>query len=124
MPKDFFAALLDVSFDSLITTKIVKLVYVLFMVLVGLTVLVFVIAAFETSSAVGVIVLLIGAPLVSLIYLVFVRVFLEAVIALFRIMENTQELVVRGLGAPGPGSPIAPGGLPGPSGVPPSPPAA
>jgi hypothetical protein len=38
-------------------------------------------------------VLVIVAPIVSLLYLIYTRVLLEVIIALFRIMENTGEMV-------------------------------
>jgi hypothetical protein len=40
-------------------------------------------------------VLLILAPLFALVSLIYTRVLLEVIIALFRIMENTSELVAR-----------------------------
>jgi hypothetical protein len=94
MPEQgFLASLFDVSFSSLITTRVIKVLYVLSMVVIGLTALAFVLAAFRSSAAVGVLVLVIVAPLFSLLYLIYVRVLLEIVIAVFRIMETNRELV-------------------------------
>jgi len=92
----FFRSLFDLSFKSLITPKIIKVLYLLSMIVIGLIALSFIVSAFATSAALGVVVLLIGAPLVSLLYLIATRVYLELVIALFRIMENTTELVAQG----------------------------
>jgi Domain of unknown function (DUF4282) len=94
--RGFLSSLFDLSFTSLITTKIIKVLYVLSIVLIGLTALVFVIAAFHRSSTTGLLVLVIVAPIVSLFYLTYTRVVLELVIALFRIMENTSEMVAQG----------------------------
>jgi Domain of unknown function (DUF4282) len=58
------------------------------MIIIGLLALVFVVAAFSNSVAGGIIVLLIVAPLVGLLYLIYVRVLLEIVIVIFRIMET------------------------------------
>lgn len=96
--RGFFRSLFDISFTSLITTKIIKVVYVLYMVVIGLVAAAFVVSAFHSSVAVGVIVLVVAAPILSLLYLIFGRVFLEAIIALFRVMENTSELVRLGGG--------------------------
>jgi hypothetical protein len=41
-------------------------------------------------------VLIIVAPLVALLWLIYTRVILELFIALFRIAENTSELVAQG----------------------------
>jgi uncharacterized membrane protein len=106
MPEQgFLASLFDVEFKSLITTKVIKVLYILSMIVIGLAALAFVAAAFANSVAGGLIVLLIVAPLVALLYLIYVRVLLEIVIAVFRIMETNTELVAlqRGSGGGGPG---------------------
>jgi Domain of unknown function (DUF4282) len=89
----FLASLFDVSFSSLITTKVIKVIYVLSMVLIGLGALFFVVVAFTKSVVGGLITLLILAPFFALLYLIYVRVLLEIVIAIFRIMETNVELV-------------------------------
>jgi hypothetical protein len=94
--RGFFSSLFDISFTSLITTKISKVLYVLSIILIGLTAFLFIIAAFHQSSTVGLLVLVVVAPIMSLFYLIYTRVLLELVIALFRIMENTGELVAQG----------------------------
>ncbi len=91
--KGFFGSLFDLSFSSLIATRIIKVLYVLAIIGIGLYALFFIAAAFHNSSAAGLVVLLIVAPLFSLISLVYTRVLLEVLIALFRIMEHTGELV-------------------------------
>ena len=94
MPKKgFFASLFDLSFTSFITTKIIKFLYVLTLVLIGLFALAFVIAAFDQSTGFGVAALLVLAPLGFLLYAIYSRVLLEFLIAVFRIMESNHELV-------------------------------
>ncbi len=123
MKKGFLASLFDISFESLITTKIIKVVYVLYMIGIGVAALALVVAAFNSSTGAGIFVLLIAAPLGSLIYLILIRVFLEAIIALFRIMENTHLMVASagtatGVGVPGaatPGSSLPPTSPPPPA---------
>jgi Domain of unknown function (DUF4282) len=66
---------------------------VLSMVIIGIIALVFVGGAFSNSVASGIIVLLIVAPLLSLLYLIYVRVLLELVLVIFRILETNTELV-------------------------------
>jgi len=94
--RGFLSSLFDISFTSLITTKIIKVLYVLSIILIGLSALFFIVAAFHRSSAAGLVVLVIVAPIISLFYLIYARVLLELVIALFRIMENTAEMVEQG----------------------------
>jgi hypothetical protein len=120
MPEQgFLGSLFDVDFKSLITTKVIKILYILSMVVIGLIALGFVVAAFNSNAAAGLLVLVIVAPLMSLLYLIYVRVLLEIVIAVFRIMETNTELVAlqraQGGGGPGPG-------VAAPSPPPPSPP--
>jgi hypothetical protein len=91
--KGFFASLFDISFSSLVATKVIKVIYVLSMVLIGLTALVFVAGAFSNSVAAGLFTLVILAPLAALVYLIYVRVILEVIICVFRIMETNVELV-------------------------------
>jgi len=121
--QGFLASLFDVSFSSLITTRVMKILYILSMVLIGLTALVFVGAAFSNSVAAGLFTLVVIAPFVSLLYLVYVRVLLEIVIAIFRIMETNVELVALQRAQPGaPAPPVpAPASPPPPPSTPPPP---
>ena len=117
MPQQgFLASLFDVSFSSLITTRVIKVLYILSMAVIGLGALFFVLAAFRSSAAAGAVVLVIVAPLVSLLYLIYVRVLLEIVIAVFRIMESNAELVglQRAQPAGGAGPPPPPPATPSP----------
>ena len=65
------------------------------------------VAAFSKSVAGGLFTLVIGAPLVALLYVIYTRVLLEVLIAIFRIMELNAEQVAllrqaQGLSAPQP----------------------
>jgi hypothetical protein len=115
--KGFFASLFDLSFSSLITTKIIKVLYVLTLATIGLAYLAFTISAFAADSTAGLFVLFIGGPIMALVYIVYARVFLEIVIALFRIMESNLQIADRlSDRQPAPASPATP--------PPPSPPPA
>jgi hypothetical protein len=91
--RGFLESLFDVSFSSLVTTRVIKVLYILSMIIIGLGALFFVVAAFSNSVASGIIVLVVIAPLAALLYLIYVRVLLELVIVIFRIMETNTELV-------------------------------
>jgi uncharacterized membrane protein len=108
--KGFFGSLFDLSFTSLVTTKIIKVLYVLAVIVIGLYAFIFIVGAFSRSSTAGALVLLILAPLFALVSLIYARVLLEVIIALFRIMENTSELVARANALEAPKA--APGGPP------------
>jgi hypothetical protein len=95
--RGFFASLFDVSFTSLVMTKIIKGLYVLSMIWIGLSALLYIILAFHTNGTLGVLMLFVIAPAISLLLLIYTRLLLELSIAVFRIMENTGELVAQGL---------------------------
>ncbi|MGH2747688.1 MAG: DUF4282 domain-containing protein [Actinomycetota bacterium] len=89
----FLKSLFDISFTSLITTRIIKVIYVLSLVGIGIFYLGWVIGAFSTNAAFGLLVLLVLGPLGVVLWAILVRVYLEVVIALFRIMETNVEMV-------------------------------
>jgi hypothetical protein len=103
MDKGFFGALFDLSFSTLVTTRVIKFIYVITLIVIGLAALVFIIAAFAKSAVLGILTLLVIAPVVSLLYVIYARVLLEVIIALFRLVEYNRELVAlkrRQLGLP------------------------
>lgn len=111
--KGFFASLFDMSFSSLVTPKIIKVIYVLTLIAIALLAILFTISAFSTNSGFGALTLLILAPIFSLFYIVYARVFLEFFIAIFRVAETNAELVAlkrleMGLDVP-PAEPVADG---------------
>jgi hypothetical protein len=93
MQTGFFRSLFDISFSSLITTKVIKFLYVISLIVIGLAALFFIVAAFTRSPGSGVVTLVIIAPLFSLLYVVYTRVILEFIIVVFRISEYNREMV-------------------------------
>jgi len=93
MQKGFFGSLFDISFSSLITTRVIKVLYVLALIAIALFSLFFIVAAFHSSSGAGFFTLIILAPLGALLYTVYTRVILEFIIVVFRIAEYNGELV-------------------------------
>jgi len=86
---DFLHPIFDFSFNQFITSKVVKFLYGLSIFAAGLMAIVFVIFGFSISVGFGVFTLLIGAPLIFLLTVIYSRVCLEIIIAIFRIAENT-----------------------------------
>lgn len=91
--KGFFRSLFDLSFSSLVTPRIIKVVYVITLIGIGLLAILFIISAFNVNSGFGAVTLLILAPIFSLVYIVYARVFLEFFLAIFRVAETNAELV-------------------------------
>jgi hypothetical protein len=107
--KNFFASLLDLSFTSFVTPKLVKLLYVLSLILIALLYVGIAIAIFASgggsefdqwsgtvqessnTTGLGILWLLIGGPLFALIYAIIYRVFCELIIVAFRIYETVRD---------------------------------
>lgn len=99
--KGFFSSLFDINFNSLITPRLIKVLYVLIMVVIGLFALIMVISAFAADAGIGVLTLFVLAPLGALVYLIFARVYLELIIVIFKIRESLDGMA----GAIAPGAP-------------------
>jgi hypothetical protein len=79
-----------------VTTRIIKVLYVLITVLVCLAALVYTILAFRISTAFGIVTLVIGDPLFIIIVMAFWRLVLEAFVVVFRIAEDVRGIRERG----------------------------
>lgn len=89
----FFKALFDLQFNHFVTPKIVKVVYLVGMVLIGLSVLGMLPLAFlmmQEQAFVGLLFLL-AIPLLAIIYLAFFRMTLEFYYALVRLSEDVHH---------------------------------
>ena len=92
----FLSALFDFSFTSFVTTKIIKVLYVLVLIMTSLSALVFTIGAFNASPTFGFLTLVIGDPLFIIFVMAFWRLILEGFIVVFRVAEDIRELRDRG----------------------------
>ncbi|MCK6528787.1 DUF4282 domain-containing protein [Myxococcota bacterium] len=90
----FFSALLDLSFSNFVTTKIIKVVYVLLLIGVVLGALGMaatgLVALLEEELAGAVMIL--ASPFALGIGILLVRVYMELVIVLFRVAEYAGEI--------------------------------
>lgn len=93
----FFGRLFDFSFEEFITLQLIKVIYMIFVAFSGIGALVF---FFGTVAEGGVAIVagIVIAPLFFLVYVILARVWLEVLIVVFRISENTAELVRQGRG--------------------------
>lgn len=85
------SGLFDLSFDKLVTPKIIKFVYVIVLIFSAITYLGYTVFAFQITPALGVLVLIIIGPLAFLITAILWRMTLEIAIAIFKIAENTAR---------------------------------
>lgn len=93
----FFSALFDFSFTRYVTPSVVKVLYVLLMIVVGLFVLLAIIGflAAMAQDASGILLALIGIPLVLLgavAWLAFYRVGLEVAVSIIRTAQSVQSI--------------------------------
>ena len=94
--RGFLGALFDFSFTSFVTTRIIKVLYVLILILTC-SARSFIRSSPSTPSALfGFLVLVIGDPLFIIIVMAFWRLVLEAFVVVFRIAEDIRALRERG----------------------------
>jgi hypothetical protein len=92
--KDMLDALLDLSFRTAITPKIVRWLYIMGLVLSGLLAARWVLAAFSSPDG-GIMagmVSLVFAPILFIIYALITRVLLEVVLAIFSIADSLKSI--------------------------------
>ena len=94
-PRGFFGKLFDFSFETFITPSIIKILFMLILAVIALGALGMIIVAFSQSVAAGLGMLIIGVPIGGFLYILFARVWLEIVVVLFRIEENTSVMAER-----------------------------
>ncbi|NCJ07189.1 DUF4282 domain-containing protein [Synechococcales cyanobacterium C] len=86
--KGFFEALLDPSFSDFIAPKIIGILYLVSVIIVVLIAVASILRALAEGIVAGFIVLII-APLLAFLYIIFFRIGMEAFLATIRTAENT-----------------------------------
>ena len=101
LDKSFFEALYDLSFQTFVTPKIIRIVYVISLVLLAIWSFVFLVSGFMPSyglfgssgpSFLGILLHVIGAVVLFVLGSLSARISLEFVMAVFSIAENTESL--------------------------------
>jgi hypothetical protein len=88
MKVDFLPGLFDLTFNDLVTSKLVPFLYGLSLLLAGIVAVLLIIVGFHTSTIFGILALLIGAPLLFLLTVIWSRVSFEMTMTLFRMAEQ------------------------------------
>jgi hypothetical protein len=99
---DSLHGLVDFSFRRYFSPKIMKSLYPLSILFAGLVAVFLVVAGFKMSIWFGIFALLIGAPLVFSLMTFSSRIFLETILLIFRIAENTNNISATNMGLPTP----------------------
>lgn len=89
--RGFFESLMDTRFDSLITPKLIRFLYVISMIGLALGTIAVIIAAFADDAGSGVLVLIL-APIFALVYLIVVRLWLELIVVTFKIRDAAESI--------------------------------
>jgi hypothetical protein len=84
----FLQVFSDFSFNHLISQKIMKCLYGLSILFAGLGSLLFIIAGFHVSMFFGILSLVIGAPIIFLLIVIYSRVLLEMILVISRIADR------------------------------------
>lgn len=91
----FFQALFDTSFSNFITIRIIKFLYIVAIIFIGIGALAQIFISFNESAGMGILFLIL-APIIFVLGTILARIYMELIIVLFRIAENTGELVKQG----------------------------
>lgn len=89
--KNMIESLFDVSFSSFVTTKLIKIVFIIGLVFAALGTIAIVISSFRTGVLAGLLMLVLS-PVIFLVWSLGVRIWCEMVMVIFRIAENTSKL--------------------------------
>jgi hypothetical protein len=94
--KGFLGALFDLSFSEFVTIKFIRILYIIFLMLIAIGFIFALIGGFVsmfTDSFWSGLWKIIVAPIGALISIVLTRIWLEVLAVVFRIAENTTDLV-------------------------------
>ncbi len=88
----FFSSLFDMSFSRLVTTRAVKPLYILLIVLVSVGLVASIVSSIIAGSLPGVLIAVIGGTIAALLTIIYGRIVLEVLLAIFRLLETNREI--------------------------------
>jgi hypothetical protein len=91
---DLLRALFSLSFNQKVSLKLVKFLYGLSILSAGLIAIFFVMMGFKISMWFGIFSLLIGAPLIFLLIVIYSRILLEMILVIFRMADHITEITM------------------------------
>ena len=92
----FLSALFDLSFTTFITSKLIKILFVISIALAACGALFLIVSGFNMGVLPGILMLVIGAPLLFFFYVIYARVMMEVLIVIFRCSEYLAEIAQQG----------------------------
>lgn len=91
-PQGFFTTLFDFSFSEFIVPKIVKILFGLGILGAAIMSLVIIVNGFNAGVLAGLLMIILS-PVFFVIGVILARVYLEVIMVLFRIADNTTKMV-------------------------------
>ena len=91
-PKGFFTNLFDFSFSEFIVPQILKILYGIGILGSAIVALMFIVSGFHGGVFTAILAIILS-PVIFVIAVILVRVYLEVVMVLFRIADNTSKMV-------------------------------
>jgi hypothetical protein len=91
---DLLRALFSLSFNQWVSLKLVKFLYGLSILSAGMIAIFFVMLGFKISIWFGIFSLLIGAPLVFLLIVIYSRILLETILVIFHMADHMNEITM------------------------------
>ena len=92
--KSFLDSILDLSFSKFVTTKIIKIIYLIFVILSCISGMAVIVAGLFNGIGAGVLALIV-APLMVAFEIMVCRVFLEIVMVIFKIAQDVDKIADR-----------------------------
>lgn len=89
--KGFLATIFDFSFSEFVTTKVIKFLLGLAIIVNVIFTIMIIVGGFSNSTFQGIIFLILS-PVIYLILMLFSRIYLELIIVIFRIAENLIKI--------------------------------
>lgn len=89
--NDFLKRLFDFSFKKFITTKIVRFIFWVNIIIAGIIGVLIIVGAFKQSIVLGILAVILS-PIFYIVYVAILRVILEVVRIVFRIEEHVEVI--------------------------------
>lgn len=90
--KGFFTNLFDFSFSKFIVPQIIKILFGIGIFGSAIVALKFIVTGFQAGAFLAILAIIVS-PVVFVVSVILVRVYLEVVMVLFRIADNTSKMV-------------------------------
>lgn len=102
-PRNFFASLYDLSFRKFVTPTIIQILYIITLIVIAIWSIGFLVMGFMPHpdmmgygyggpSIFTIVFHIVGAAVIFVVGSIAARVYLEFIVAVFRIAENTESL--------------------------------